>query len=113
MAHMRRVFWLVVLAGIITWALTDVPAAYVFGPLGGLLIYRVGTASFRSLREGASYIPDGPPVPVDPSTERTVYWCAGCGTEVLLLVRGTESAPRHCGESMTQRTEIARDPTLY
>jgi hypothetical protein len=109
MARMRRVFWMVVLAGIAVWAVSDVPAAYVFGPLGGLLIFRVGTASFRSLRDGARHIPDGPPVAVDTALERTVYWCGGCGAEVLLLVRGTEMEPRHCGESMTSRTEVARE----
>jgi hypothetical protein len=107
---MRRVVWLLVLAGTGAWVVGAIPAAYVFGPLGGLLIFRVGTASFRSLREGARHIPDGPPVPVDTTAERTVYWCGGCGAEVLLLVRGTEMAPRHCGETMTTRTEVAREP---
>jgi hypothetical protein len=105
---MRRVMMFGVLAAIVVWAVTDLPAVYVFGPLWGLLIYRVGTASFRSLREGARHIPDGPPVAVDTAVERLVYWCGGCGAEVLLLVRGTQMAPRHCGESMSARTEVAR-----
>ncbi|CAN5263881.1 MAG: hypothetical protein H0V93_05820 [Euzebyales bacterium] len=86
------------------------PAAYVFAPLLSLLIFKVGTASFGSLRRGASYIPDGPPRPVDTTRERIVYWCAGCGAELLLLVRGTEAAPRHCGERMTDRRETASQP---
>jgi hypothetical protein len=86
-----------------------VPAAYVFGPLGGLAIWKVGMATFGSLRAGAAYIPDGPPVPVDTRVERICYWCEGCGAELLLLVRGTEVPPRHCGERMTERHEIARD----
>jgi DNA-directed RNA polymerase subunit RPC12/RpoP len=87
----------------------QVPAAYVFGPLLGLGILRIGLASFGSLRAGADYIPDGPPVPIDPARERVVYWCAGCGAELLLLVRGTTMAPRHCGERMTERAEVARE----
>lgn len=102
--------WSAVLAGIIAVLSGTVPAAYVFGPLLGLAIYKVGMATFGSLRRGASYIPDGPPEPVDTTRERTVYWCGGCGAEVLLLVRGTEMAPRHCGEKMTARTEVAHEP---
>ncbi len=105
---MKRLVYLVMLVGLGVVVFGDVPAAYVFAPVMGYAIFRVGQASFSSLREGASYIPDGPPVPVDPARERIIYWCAGCGAEVLLLVRGTESAPRHCGEKMTERAEIAR-----
>lgn len=105
---MKRLLMLAVLAGVTVVALTDVPAAYVLAPVLGLAILRVGLASFGSLRAGARHIPDGPPVPVDPGTERVVYWCAGCGAEVLLLVRGADVAPRHCGERMTERVEVAR-----
>ena len=38
--------------------------------------------------------------------ERTLFWCEECGTEVLLLVRGTSRAPSHCGQRMNERTEI-------
>ena len=107
---MRRLWWLVVLAGIGLVVFDVLPAAYVFGPLGGLLILRVGLSTFGSLRAGASYIPDGPPVPVDPEVERVVYGCAGCGAELLLLVRGTQVPPRHCGEKMTERVEVGRQP---
>jgi DNA-directed RNA polymerase subunit RPC12/RpoP len=106
---MKRLVLAVLVVGTVAVLSGRVPAAYVFGPLIGLLIWRIGTATFGSLREGASYIPDGPPVPVDPSRERIVYWCSGCGAEVLLLVRGTETAPRHCGEKMTERAEVARE----
>ena len=34
--------------------------------------------------------------------------CPECGTEVLLLFRGTPRAPSHCGQRMTARTEIVR-----
>lgn len=78
----------------------------ILAPLLGVFIYLVGTASLGSFRRGASYIPDGPPEPVDVAAERVVYWCGGCGAELLLLVRGTSVAPRHCGEKMTERTEV-------
>jgi hypothetical protein len=103
---MRRLVWLVVAVGVVLVFTGTVPAVYVFGPLLGLFIYRVGVASLASFRRGASYIPDGPPVPVDPRDERTTYWCAGCGAELLLLVRGAEVPPRHCGERMIERREV-------
>lgn len=107
---MRRVYWLwlVVVVGVLLVAFDVVPAAYIFGPLLGLLIYLVGVASLGSFRRGASYVPDGPPQPVDVRAERTTYWCDGCGAEVLLLVRGTPVPPRHCGERMHERREVAR-----
>jgi hypothetical protein len=106
---MRRLFWPVVLAGVALVVFGVAPAHVVLGPLGGLLILRVGLASYGSLRAGAAHIPSGPPQPVDTRTERTTYWCEGCGAELLLLVRGTEVPPRHCGERMTERTEVARE----
>jgi hypothetical protein len=47
---------------------------------------------------------------VEPMPEglRILYWCETCGFEVLVLRRGTENPPRHCGESMAKREEIAR-----
>lgn len=108
---MRRWFWVavgVVVVGMLLVALGVVPAVYVYGPLLGLFIYFVGVASLGSFRRGASYVPSGPPEPVDSSSERTTYWCDGCGAEVLLLVRGTRAPPRHCGERMHERREVAR-----
>lgn len=88
---------------------TDIPAAYVFAPLLGLAILWFGLGSLRSLQAGAAHIPSGDPMPVDHTVERTSYWCAGCGAEVLLLVRGTGTPPRHCGERMQERVEILRE----
>jgi DNA-directed RNA polymerase subunit RPC12/RpoP len=105
---MRRLVWVAVLVAGVLVALDVVEPAYVFGPLLGLLILRVGLATFGSLRAGSAAVPDGPPVPVDPALERVVYACGGCGAEVLLLVRGTQVAPRHCGERMTGRVEVPR-----
>jgi DNA-directed RNA polymerase subunit RPC12/RpoP len=106
----RRWFWPLVGVGLALAAFDVVEARYVFAPLLGLFIWRVGTASLGSLRRGAAYIPDGPPQPVDPRDERITYWCSGCGAEMLLLVRGAAVAPRHCGERMTERREVAREP---
>jgi DNA-directed RNA polymerase subunit RPC12/RpoP len=108
MRRFRRVVLLGAVVAAVVAISQGVPAAYVLAPLVGLGILRFGLATFGSLRTGASYIPDGPPQPVDPAVERTTYWCAGCGAELLLLVRGTETAPRHCGERMAARTEVAR-----
>lgn len=103
---MKRLFWPVVGIGLLLVAFDVVEARFVFAPLLGLFIWRVGIASFGSLRQGALHIPDGPPVAVDTAVERTTYWCSGCGAELLLLVRGAEVAPRHCGERMTERREV-------
>lgn len=104
---MKRLFWALVVVGSLSVAIGAVEARYVFAPLLGLFIWRVGTASFASLRHGAAHIPDGPAVAVDPAVERVTYWCSGCGAEVLLLVRGAAAPPRHCGERMAERRETA------
>jgi len=102
----RRVLWAVVGVGVLLALLGLVEFRYVGAPLLGLLIWQVGVASFGSLRRGASYVPDGPPRPVGADQERVTYWCAGCGAEVLLLVRGADTPPRHCGERMAERREV-------
>jgi hypothetical protein len=95
-----------VAAAMLIVAATDVPAAYLFAPLLSLAILWFGFGSLRSLQMGGAHIPDGDPQVVDPAVERTTYWCAGCGAEMLLLVRGTDAPPRHCGERMRERIEI-------
>lgn len=89
--------------------LLGVPSVYVFAPLLGYAIWRIGMASLASLDRGGAHIPDGEPEPVDVTIEQVTYWCAGCGAELLLLVRGTASPPRHCGERMHERVEVPRD----
>ena len=107
---LRRLFWPVVAIGVLLVLFNVVEPRFVFAPLLGLFIWRLGIASFGSLRAGGAHIPDGPAVPVDISTERTTYWCGGCGAELLLLVRGAEVPPRHCGERMVERREVAGAP---
>ncbi|MGH8901535.1 MAG: hypothetical protein ACRDYA_07600 [Egibacteraceae bacterium] len=104
----RRFGWAVIGFGVLAWMFGLVEARFVFAPLLGLTIWLVGLASFRSLRAGGAHIPDGPPQPVDARAERITYWCPGCGAELLLLVRGAQTAPRHCGERMIERREVLR-----
>lgn len=108
---MKRSQWVgaVVLVGFGLAAFGVFPWAYVLAPLLGLAIYGVGIASLASFRRGLTSVPDGPPVQVDIRVERVTYWCGGCGAELLLLVRGASVPPRHCGERMTERHEVARE----
>jgi DNA-directed RNA polymerase subunit RPC12/RpoP len=104
----NRLFWPLVAVALALAAFDVIEARWVIAPLAGLAILRVGLASFRSLAAGGAHIPDGPPQPVDPREEQVSYVCQGCGAELLLLVRGTEMPPRHCGERMHERREVAR-----
>ena len=81
---------------------------WVFAPLLAYALLRWSLASLRVLaadaqrdREEQATAPS--PVAGD---SRTLFWCEECGTEVLLLVRGTSRAPSHCGQRMHERTEI-------
>lgn len=109
MRTVKRLSWVVVTLGVALVLFSDIDPVYVFAPLLGLAIWRIGTASFASLRHGAAHIPEGPPKPVDTRAERILYACGGCGAEVLLLVRGADVPPRHCGERMTVHREVAGD----
>jgi predicted RNA-binding Zn-ribbon protein involved in translation (DUF1610 family) len=50
-----------------------------------------------------------PEAELTPPNMRITFWCEECGTEVLLLRKGSEAPPRHCGEAMIRREEIARN----
>ncbi len=79
---------------------------WVFAPLLGLAFLRWTIASLRVLVQDAK---DDTGLPaVEEGPERTVFRCEECGTEVLLLHRGTSRAPSHCGQRMTARTELLR-----
>jgi len=79
---------------------------WVFAPLLGLAFLRWAIASLRVLVQDAK---DDTGLPaVEDGPERTVFRCEECGTEVLLLHRGTSRAPSHCGQRMTARTELLR-----
>ena len=83
---------------------------WVFAPLLGWVMLTWLIASLRVLvtdgkgREDG----DGDATPIS-GNERTLFWCEECGTEVLLLVRGTPRAPSHCGQRMHERTEILNE----
>jgi hypothetical protein len=81
---------------------------WVLAPLLGYALLHWLLASLRALvadgkQGGAS---DVVPVPAAEG-QRTLFWCEECGTEVLLLVRGTDRAPSHCGQRMHERTELS------
>jgi len=79
---------------------------FVLAPLLGLAFLSWAIASLRVLVHDAAD-DDGAPA-VEEGPERTVFRCAECGTEVLLLHRGTSRAPSHCGQRMVARIELVR-----
>jgi DNA-directed RNA polymerase subunit RPC12/RpoP len=108
----KRVIWLAAGVAVVAALMVDaVHPGYVLAPLLGVVILRLGWATFSSLAGGGgAHVPGGEePQPVNPAEERVRYWCEGCGAEVMLLVRGTPVAPRHCGERMHERREVPHD----
>jgi hypothetical protein len=79
---------------------------WVAAPLLGAAVLTWLLASLRVLVHDDRGRPDDEEVDAVGAGERTLFWCEECGTEVLLLVRGTNRAPSHCGQRMHQRTEI-------
>ena len=79
----------------------------VLAPLLGYAVWRVLSATMRSMvgDARATTASEGAPRPVA-QDERVLYWCEECGTEVVLVVRGSGAAPRHCGTRMHERAEI-------
>lgn len=76
----------------VSWA-----ARAAVGLLIATLVIRWGLASMRPLQVGAkSYAP----VDVVEEDGVPVYSCTECGTQVVLLRRGSDKPPRHCGEAM-------------
>ncbi|MEX2550438.1 MAG: hypothetical protein WD638_09440 [Nitriliruptoraceae bacterium] len=80
---------------------------WVLAPLLGYALLRWSIASLRVLvhdgKELGGDDDDAGPAAAD---GRTLFWCEECGTELLLLVRGSARAPSHCGQRMHERTEI-------
>lgn len=104
---MRRLFILALLVLAVPIGLTF-GWRWVLAPLLGLLIWswaRATLSSFVGSSQAAPAPADPEPMPVT-ANERTLYWCEECGTEYLLVVRGSGKPPRHCGSSMHERTEI-------
>ncbi len=61
------------------------------------LVIRWGYASLSPMRVGAK---NYEPVDVIEPEGLPLYSCAGCGTQLVLLRKGNDRAPRHCGEPM-------------
>lgn len=99
----------VAVAGIVG---ANVGWAWVLGPVLGWAVYTFIVTNLRGLAHGARMgAPDEDEIGVPTAVaedERTLFWCEECGTEVLLLVRGTSRAPSHCGQRMHERTELLR-----
>jgi hypothetical protein len=78
----------------------------------GLLIATVvvqwGLASMRPLQVGAKTYQ---PVDVVEESGVPVYSCQECGTQLVLLRRGSDKPPRHCGEAMAY-TVVPEMPEL-
>lgn len=83
---------------------------WVFAPLLAYGLLRWSLASLRVLVNDAAHV-TGDPEDVAPTAEgeRTLLWCEECGTEALLLRRGTSRAPSHCGQRMHERTELPQE----
>ncbi|HVE98554.1 MAG TPA: hypothetical protein VNA12_05180 [Mycobacteriales bacterium] len=63
----------------------------------GTVCLRLGLGMMAPLRVGEK---SHPPVDVISEAGIPVYTCAGCGTQVILLRKGNDRPPRHCGEAM-------------
>ena len=103
---MKRLLVLVLVVGVVVLVGTQVSWRLALAPLLGIAIWAWLRASLRSFvqhgQTGITAADDPEPVPVD---ERTIYWCEECGTELVLTVRGSGLAPRHCATKMHERSE--------
>lgn len=80
-------------AGGVSWG-----ARAAVGLLLATLVVQWGLASMRPLHPTEkSY----EPVDVVEEDGVPVYSCKACGTQLVLLRRGSDKPPRHCGEAMT------------
>jgi len=100
--------WLILIVALVAAGVvgTNFGWQWVFAPLLAYALLKWSIASLRVLVTDAKHDVEeskAAPVGID---ERTLFWCEECGTEVLLLVRGTSRAPSHCGQRMNERTEI-------
>lgn len=68
----------------------------------------IGIGMMRSLGARRPRITDAPAPAPPPANVRITYRCETCGTELIVSRTGSEAAPRHCGEPMRKREEIAR-----
>lgn len=103
----RLVRWVVIFLVLLTAVVigTNFGWRWVLAPLMGFAVLTWLFASLRVLvdpgRNAGGDVDDD----VDDGTH-TVFWCEECGTELLLIVRGTSRAPSHCGQRMHERREL-------
>lgn len=91
-------------AGGVSWG-----ARAAVGLLIATLVIRWGLASMRPMRPGEKAYD---PVDVVEESGVPVYACKACGTQLVLLRRGSDRPPRHCGEPMAYSVvPEASDPT--
>ncbi|HYJ61995.1 MAG TPA: hypothetical protein VE032_11090 [Actinomycetota bacterium] len=72
-------------------------------PLVAYAIWKVGTATLRSLAHQAPGVLDDAPAPREPEDVEdldVVLVCSECGTELRVSKLGELQIPRHCGEKM-------------
>lgn len=81
---------------------------WVLAPLLGYGLFRWSLGILRSMvHDGRARVEAEAqqPRPVA-GDERVLYWCEECGTELVLLVRGSGDPPRHCMARMHERAEL-------
>ena len=86
----------------VSWA-----ARAAVGLLIATLVIRWGVASMRPLQVGAKQYA---PMDVVEEDGVPVYVCKECGTQLVLLRRGSDKPPRHCGEAMAYT--VVPDPAV-
>ena len=105
-----RMRWVGLAVGAVLVVLVGSQAGWkwVFAPLLGWAFIRWSIGSLRAMTADsrASAHLERPQPEVVSRAERVLYWCEDCGTELVLLVRGTGKAPRHCATAMHERAEI-------
>ncbi len=110
---MIRLFALAVLAVLVVVVGQAFGWKYVLAPLLGWAFISWALASLRSMAAGgAPAVQEGDTEPRSAvaGRERTMYWCEECGTEFLLVTRGSGVVPRHCGVKMHERVEVLGGP---
>lgn len=80
-----------------------------FAILLGALIIAIGIGTLRGFAQPSPAHSPADAEPVRLEITRITFSCESCGTEVLLLRRGSDASPRHCGEAMTRRDEVSRN----
>ncbi|MFT4745928.1 MAG: hypothetical protein ACI9AD_001785 [Nitriliruptoraceae bacterium] len=105
---MRKLLIVLFVATVALLIGTQLGWRFTLAPLLGLSIWAWATATMRSfLNHGQTGVAAVSDVEVLEPEDRTMFWCEECGTEVLLLVRGSGIPPRHCATRMHERAEIS------